>query len=194
METRVNRMPKNVIALAMMGILLSSVLSSFTVAQAAVDPVPAGSANVATRWVEQAFAAVRSGTPSIPTGTPGAGRTYAMTTAAMYDAVNGIDVADGLSTRGRAVITSYANAPSGGSREAAASAAAHAVLSSLFPSRSASLDQAHAAELAALGSDPAVEAGRSWGAAVGNEVISLRANDGTQTNTSQSWPPRPGVL
>lgn len=117
-----------------------------------------------------------------------------MTTAAMYDAVNGIDVADGLSTRGRALIASYADAPSGGSREAAASAAAHAVLSSLFASRSASLDQAHAAELAALGSDPAIEAGRSWGAAVGTEVVSVRSSDGTQTASSQPGGSGPGVF
>ena len=59
---------------------------------------------------------------------------YAMTTAAMYDAVNGIDVANGLSTRDRALVASYADAPAGGNREAAASAAAHAVLTSLFDS------------------------------------------------------------
>jgi hypothetical protein len=195
MQTPLNRTTcRTVIALAMTWAVLSATLNSFAMAQAAADPAPTSSANVATRWVEQAFAAVRSGSPSIPTGTPGAGRTYAMTTAAMYDAVNGIDVANGLSTRGRALITSYANAPSGGSREAAASAAAHAILTSVFPSRSASLDQAHAAELAVLGPDATVETGRSWGAAVGNEVISLRANDGTQTNTSQSWVPAPGVF
>ena len=57
-----------------------------------------------------------------------------------------------------------------------------------------SLDAAHNEELAALGSDPAVEAGRSWGAAVGNEVISLRASDGTQTASSQAGGSGPGVF
>ncbi len=177
--------------------LISTVLSSFAVAPATADPVTPSSGNVATRWVERAFSAVRSGSPGVHTGTPGAGRTYAMATAAMYDAVNGIDVAAGRSTRGRGLIGSYAGAPSGASREAAASAAAHTVLSSLFASNAtakSNLDSAHAAELAALGSDPAVEAGRSWGAAVGNEVLSLRANDGTQTANSQPGGSGPGVF
>lgn len=120
-----------------------------------------------------------------------------MTTAAMYDAVNGIEVADGLSTRGRALVASYDGAPAGGSREAAASAAAHAVLSSLFASNTTvkdALDQAHAEELAALGSDPAVEAGRSWGAAVGSEVVSIRSNDGTQTGESKPGGTGPGAF
>jgi hypothetical protein len=177
--------------------LMSGSLSGFAKAQETADPAPTSSGNVATRWIERSFGAIKAGSPAIHTGTPGAGRTYAMTTAAMYDAVNGIDVAAGLSTRGRALIASYAGAPSRGSREAAASAAAHAVLSSLFASNTAvtsNLDNAHANELAALGSDPAVEAGRSWGATVGNEVLSLRSNDGTQTNTSQSSSPGPGMF
>lgn len=190
MQTLLNRTCRTVTVLAMTWALLSS----FAVVQAAADPAVTSSTNVATRWIEQAFGAVRSGNPALHTATPGAGRTYAMTAAAMYDAVNGIDVADGLSTRDRALIASYEGAPSGGSREAAASAAAHAVLTSLFPSRSASLDQAHAAELAALGSDPTVETGRSWGAVVGSEVVTLRSNDGTQTSSSQPGTSGPGAF
>jgi len=188
---------RTVIALAMMGGLLSSVLSSLPVAQAAVDSIPTASGNVATRWVERSFDAVRSGNPSLHTTTPGAARTYAMTTAAMYDAVNGIDVAAGRSTRGRALVASYDGAPAGGSPDAAASAAAHAVLASLFASNAPvkdSLDRAHAAELAALGSDPSVEAGRSWGAAVGSEVLAIRSGDGTQSGSSQPGGNGPGVF
>jgi hypothetical protein len=173
-----------------------SLLSTFTLVQRAAAE-PSTSENVATRWVERALGAVRSGNPAIHTGTPGAGRVYAMTTVAMYDAINGIDVADGTSTRQRALVTSYAGAPSGGSHEAAASAAAHAVLTTLFKSNATvkgSLDAAHETELAALGSVPAVEAGRSWGEDVGNEVVSLRSNDGTQTSESKPGGSGPGVF
>ena len=183
--TRIGR----TIVLVLTAVLLTAnVPSSLAVAKEATDHAPTSSGNIATRWIERTFDAVRSGNPAIHTGTPGAGRTYAMATVAMYDAVNGIDVANRLSTRDRALIASYAEAPTGASREAAASAAAHAVLTLLFESNAtvkSSLDSAHAEELTALGWDPAVEAGRSWGASVGHEVISLRSNDGTQTNTSK---------
>src|SRR5687768_15432541 len=67
-------------------------LATFVAIRARTDPAPRPVVeNVATRWVERALAAVRSGNPGVHTGTPGAARTYAMTTAAMYDAVNGID-------------------------------------------------------------------------------------------------------
>ena len=174
-----------------------TLMSSLAIAQGATDPATTRSGNVVTRWVERALAAVRSGSPAIHTGTPGAARTYAMTTAAMYDAVNGIDVANGVSTRDRALITSYAGAPSGGNREAATSAAAHRVLTSLFASNTTvkdSLDQAHAEELAALGSDLSVEAGRSWGAGVGAEVLATRSDDGSQMSESKPGGSGPGVF
>jgi hypothetical protein len=190
----IRRAKRNLTAVA----LSLSLSSSFAVAgQATADPVPVVSENVATRWVERTLDAVRSGSPAPHTSTPGAGRAYAMTAAAMYDAVNGIGVADGISTRAPALVASYRGAPSGASREAAASAAAHAVLTSLFASNESvksSFDSAHADELAALGADESVEAGRSWGAAVGSEVVSLRSNDGTQANISKSGGTGAGVF
>lgn len=152
--------------------------------------------NVATRWVERALKAVRSANPAIHTGTPGAGRTYAMATVAMYDAVNGIDVADGASTREHALVPADL-APAGADPRAAASAAAHAVLASLFSTNlavKASLDADHAIELAALGPDPSVEAGRAWGEHVGDQVVSLRSNDGTQVVESKPGGSGPGVF
>jgi hypothetical protein len=67
--------------------------------------------NVATRWVTRTFDAVRTGNPAVHTSTPGAGRTYALTTVAMYDAVNGIKVPRGTSTRDSALVSSYDDAP-----------------------------------------------------------------------------------
>ncbi len=169
------------------------------VAVDATTPVVASpSENVATRWVARALGAVRSDSPAVHTGTPGAARTYAMTTSAMYDAVNGIDVADGVSTRDRAIVASYQAAPAGANRDSAASAAAHAVLRTLFADNVAqrdALDTAHAAELAALGSAADVEAGRSWGEAVGGEVVAARALDGTHVaKPAQPGGAGPGVF
>lgn len=182
---------RTLLTLAVTGILLNSL----SLARADVDLTASG--NVATHWVERALDAVRSGSPTLHTTTPGAGRTYAMTTAAMYDAVNGIYVAAGLSTRGRALVSSYEGAPGVGSSDAAVSAAAHTVLASLFApnvSLKESLDNAHAAELAALGSDPSVEAGRAWGATVGNEVVVICSDDGTQNGSSQPGGSGAGVF
>jgi PAP2 superfamily len=184
-------------------VLIAAALTLALLSSAAValperaDAGPGSAVNSATRWMQRALDAVRSGSPAAHTSTPGAARTYAITTAAMYDAVNGIDVASGTSSRGRALVASYDGAPPGGDRNAAAGAAAHAVLASLFaanPTVKSSLDQALADELAALGSDPAVESGRAWGASVGNEVVSRRSSDGTQTTTSQLGGSGPGVF
>ena len=136
--------------------------------------------NAVTRWVEQALQTVRVQNIGSP-----ASRLYAMVTVAMYDAVNGIDRARHLSTREDALV-SLPGAPAFGDRRAAAAAAAHAVLKSFVPEGSAqasALDAALTAELESLARAPqaAVDAGRAWGAAVGEAVIGARANDNTQT-------------
>ena len=142
-----------------------------------LSPAQASAGNAVTRWIERALQTVRD----VNIGTPNAGRLYAMVGVAIYDAVNGIDTADG-ETRAHALVAP-AGAPAAASREAAAIAAAHAVLSSAAPAsyKTAVLDPARDAELAALGaSDPLVVAGANWGASVGTQVVSLRAADGTQ--------------
>lgn len=179
-------------------IVVVAVSSAAVVAlRARTAPAPPVVENVATRWVERALSAVRSGNPSVHTGTPGAARTYAMTTAAMYDAVNGIERAGGGADAGNAVISSYADAPPGANRDAAASAAAYEVLRTLFGSNStltAQLDEAQTEELARLGVDPSVESGRAWGAAVGATVLSIRAKDGTEKGGSRQGESGPGVF
>jgi hypothetical protein len=139
----------------------------------ALVPEKAFAENTVTRWAEHAMQAVRAGN----VGTPNAGRLYAMVTVAMYDAVNGID-----STRHRGrehALVPPAGAPRGGSRSAAAAAAAHAVLVALVSSQQSVLDLALAGELAAAG-DGDVAAGKAWGESVGEQVVLLRSNDGTQ--------------
>jgi hypothetical protein len=136
---------------------------------------PAFAGNVITRWAEQALQTVRAAN----VGTPNAGRLYAMVTAAMYDAVNGIDAARDHFGREPALVPSI-GAPRGGSRTAAAAAAAHAVLVALVPVVQVELDAALAADLASA-RDGDVAAGESWGRFVGEQVVTLRAADGTET-------------
>ena len=135
---------------------------------------PALAENTVTRWAEQSLQAVRAAN----VGTPNAGRLYAMVTVAMYDAVNGIDAARHRFGREHALVPTV-GAPPAGSRNAAAAAAAHAVLVALVPSQQAALDAALAAELAAV-QDGDLVAGEIWGRYVGEQVVTLRATDGTE--------------
>jgi hypothetical protein len=181
-----------------LAVVIAAVASAtFVVTRTSDTPAPRVVDNVATRWVDRALGAVRSGNPVVHSGTPGSARTYAMTTAAMYDAVNGIERAGETTDAGNAVVASYVDAPSGANREAAASAAAHEVLRSLFADNAAvtaALDAAQDQELQALGTEPSVEAGRAWGAAVGRMVLSARANDGTEKGASKPGGTGPGVF
>ena len=134
---------------------------------------PALAENTVTRWAEQSLQAVRAAN----VGTPNAGRLYAMVNVAMYDAVNGIDAARHRFGREHALVPTV-GAPRAGSRNAAAAAAAHAVLVALVPSQQAALDAALAADLAAA-QDGDLVAGEIWGRYVGEQVVTLRATDGT---------------
>lgn len=148
--------------------------------------------NSVTRWVEQALQAVRAQN----VGTPNAGRLYAMVTAVMYDAVNGIK----HRKHGRAHSRAHAlvppdGAPVNGNRDAAAAAAAHAVLRALAPGQAAVLDAALESELEAAGGANArpVAAGRQWGEYVGAQVLALRSSDGTQSAMNMPAGSGPGV-
>ena len=144
-------------------------------------PQPALAGNAVTRWMDLALRAVAAQN----VGTPNAGRLYAMVTAAMYDAVNGIDTA-GQCGRQHALVPPL-DAPVEGARDVAAAAAAHTVLVDpqfgLSAARKAELDAALDADTAAaggLGNQDVVD-GRDWGVSVGQQVVSQRATDGTQS-------------
>lgn len=164
----------------------SSRVLAIAVVFAAMAPPGAADAakprsNAVTRWVEASLDAVRVQN----VGTPNAGRLYAMATAGMYDAVNGIDRARG---HGRAhALVPASGAPVNGRHEVAAAAAAHAVLRGLLradlpPVSDGGLDAALAAEIDAAGGagDAPVAASRDWGRRVGQEVLARRAGDGSQ--------------
>jgi membrane-associated phospholipid phosphatase len=121
-----------------------------------------------------------------------AARLYAMVNAAMYDAVNGL-LSRTIFAREPALVPP-GGAPLFADFPAAASAAAHAVLSALYPDQAARFDAQLAADLAALAGRPGVNAGRSWGAAVGAQVVAVRANDGSSPLETQPAGSGPGVF
>ena len=151
--------------------------------------------SVAKQWVDQAFRAVRTGSPAIHTGTPGAARLYAMVTGAMYDAVNGIDRATGASQL-KPWLVSPDGAPVGGNREHAAAAAAHAVLVALFSTNAIVAGDAGSALApdCPLPITDSSESGCRWGSAVGAAVVAARSNDGTQIPASQAGGSGAGVF
>ena len=132
------------------------------------------SGDVVLVWVENAFETVRSQ----GVGTPAAGRLYAMTFAAMFDAVNGID-----RQRHRGfehALVAPRGAPRRADKQAAAAVAAHTVLSGLVPAALPALDAALEQSLAGRRGRWRVEAGLGWGRHVGSRVLSIRASDGTE--------------
>ena len=146
---------------------------------AAGSAARAGEGDVVLAWNDQALNAVREER----LGTPVAARLYAMVNVAIYDAVNGIDRAR-LGRVGRffgreSALVEPEGAPRSGDREAAAAAAAHAVLLALVPERAAAFDGQLASDLLRLGAGGEVIAGQLWGEEVGERVVELRENDGS---------------
>lgn len=129
--------------------------------------------DIGLEWVENAFETVR--TERI--GTPIAGRLYAMTFAAMFDAVNGIATANGCGPHYSPALVAPAQAPVGASANASAAAAvaAYTVLVGLAPEAEPALSLALDESLSGLpsGLGPSVD----WGRYVGEEVLALRAGD-----------------
>src|SRR5262245_30296866 len=112
-------------------------------------------ANVITDWNTAALNAIRlNSTPP-----PVASRALAILHASIYDAVNGI-------SRSHEAYFVQSEGPARASREAAASAAAHKVLSTLFPNSAAAFAMLHATTLAAIRNGPQRVAGVAWGESV----------------------------
>ena len=101
-----------------------------------------------------------------------AGRIAAMTHAAIFDAVNGID--------GRYEPYSMTQAgPRGASREAAAAQAAYVILKTLLPAQAAGFERQRDASIAAIeASTNAIAGGVAWGEFVATELLTKRSTDG----------------
>ena len=79
------------------------------------------------------------------------------------------------------------------SREAAASAAAHRILVTLFPANAPSFDELHATILSALPNGPQKSAGISWGESVADQILAFRSSDGSQATVPPPTGNGPGV-
>ena len=101
-----------------------------------------------------------------------ASRDIAMVQAAVYDVVNAIE--------GRTGYYVTLAAPSGASLEASISGAAHEVLSYLFPAQHALFDSVLATSLSHVTDGTAKTNSVSFGRQIGDAIIALRANDGSQ--------------
>jgi hypothetical protein len=136
-------------------------LARAAVAQAADDP--------AVGWNRTLVALLR--TPGLQPATVHPTRSYALLQVAIFDAVESI--ARRYETYGGPV-----RAPRHASRRAAADAAAHDVLTALFPSQATALDAAYADALAAIPAGPRRRAGVAVGRRAARRVLRLRAPDG----------------
>jgi hypothetical protein len=101
-----------------------------------------------------------------------AGRIAAMTHAAVFDAVNGID-------RRYASYFVTDDAPRGASPRAAAVQAAFVVLKTLLPAQAVGLERQRDASIAAIRNHgDSVEGGIAWGEFVANALLTERSTDG----------------
>lgn len=123
-------------------------------------------ADVVIDWNKQLLSAIR--TESVPP--PRASRAMAMTHLAIYDAVNSIE-----DTHSPYVVNLTVSNTT--SREAAASQAAHDVLTALFPSQAATFAAALQSSLASVAEGLPKSDGIQVGSQVASTILAMRAND-----------------
>ena len=153
--------------------------------QTLVFSVALGSASIATSdvvtdWNSAALEAIRTNS----TPPPIASRALAILHASIYDAVNGI-------LRSHEPYFVKEKGPLLASPEAAASAAAHKVLTTLFPGGAASFEEIHQAALAAIREAPFKRRGIEWGQTVAEQILQWRAEDNSDAEPPP-LPPRTG--
>ena len=100
-------------------------------------------------------------------------RSFAIMHAAIYDAVNAIDRSH------EPYLVELGRVPATASQDAAASVAAHDVLSALYPTFQATLDAQLSQELTALPADANTTQGEDVGHAVAAAILDLRRDDGS---------------
>lgn len=139
-------------------------------------------ADVVIEWSMTTLDAIRADR----TAPPKAARVLAMVHVAMFDAVNLID--GGCEP----YLELDFGAPRGASLEAAAAAAAHAVLVAAYPGQAATFDGALEASLTALPDGRAKDDGVAVGQAVGAAILAERADDGAATAVTYTPGTEPG--
>lgn len=125
-------------------------------------------ASIVMDWNAVAIDAVQTNSTSAPE----AARNLAAVHAAIYDAVNGID-------RGHQVFHVTDLAPQGASVEAAAAAAANAILSQLYPAMASTFDALYQSQINAMSGGQATTDGINYGQSVATQIYNWRVNDGS---------------
>jgi hypothetical protein len=143
--------------------------------------IPA-SADVVTDWNNAALDAIRADR----TAPPIASRSLAIVHVAIYDAVNGI-----ARTHEPYLVPSAVS--NSASRVAAATAAAHRTLVTLFPNHTSTFDALHAAILAGIPNGPQKTNGITWGEFVATQILAARTNDGSNAIVQPPGGSGPGV-
>jgi hypothetical protein len=146
-----------------------------------LEPRSLMAADMVLEWNDITLQAFR--TASTPP--PIASRALAIVHTAIYDAVNAID-----RTHDPYAVDVLA-APST-SRDAAVAAAAHRALISLFPAQIATFDAALTASLATVPDGAAENLGVALGMNVANQMLALRAGDGSATTVPYTPGTDPG--
>ena len=130
-------------------------------------------------------------TESNPPGGAFSPRALAITHAAIHDAVNAVE-------RRYEPYAIDVRAPSGASVDAAAASAAHTVLTALYPTQQALLDNALKSSLAKIPDGTSKNDGVTIGRDVAQRLVDLRKNDGSADNiaftpkgTLGAWQPTP---
>ncbi len=158
-----------------------------TLTRVAPDP---GAQDVVLRWNQATLDAIRLDATTPPAAT----RALAMVGTAIFDAVSAIEGTPGYLVK--------LTPPAGASAEAAAAAAAHKVLSYLYPAQQVAFDATLAAALAQVPAGLPKTDGVTFGRSVADAVIALRANDGARAfvdyapaNTNPgTWQPTPPMF
>jgi hypothetical protein len=132
-------------------------------------------------WNDIALDAIRAER----TAPPIASRALAIVHSAIYDAVNAID-------RTHQVYAVNVLASPLASREAAVAAAAYTTLANLFPAREPTFKAEYEADLADIPHGLAENLGVSLGQKVAQQMLALRANDGSTVTVSYTPGNQPG--
>ena len=164
-----------------------SILIGLVAVTATLTAGPARSVDVVIDWNITALDAIRANR----TPPPVASRALAMLHVSIYDAVNGI-------RRTHEPYAVESAAPASASIPAAASAAAHRVLTALFPAGAIDFDALHGDTLAMIADGPRKDSGIAWGEAVADQILAMRAHDGSdavvpppESSAAGFWQPTP---
>jgi hypothetical protein len=149
-------------------------VSAKTTHQGAQDS-SAPQVNPVVQWNRALLVIVRTPGAQSPTVHPT--RSFAIMHAAIYDAVNAID------RRHRPYLVRLSGVPRDASQEAAATAAAHEVLVSLYPAFKTTLDAQLQQSLAQIPDGKGKTEGVLIGQSVADSILAARSNDGSSASS-----------